>query len=206
MTATRTTGRGQPGGLSLPERLLWRAGWHPVASVFVGGFAGLALGNAIAVPAALLANVGAFAAMSGLTVLGLALGLLAWFAGTKVVNARYDRVVPSATDETDYRLVAGDGSAPLVAAPETCSVTDVTLDDDAVRFDQQGIEMDDRSAVGEGRTVTVAYDDFARVAVGGDALAVETTTDSYRFSADEGAEEVADAIRDRAGENGGAGA
>lgn len=189
--ATTRTDSVRPGDVSGSR---WWLGWHPIVASAIGGGAGLAVGNAMAIPVEVTLGVHPLVAMGGLTVAGFLAGLVGWYLGTKEINRRYRTVldgfrsgtVAPGADATTYALVAaGEGWRPLVTPHRRYEATYVRLGESGIGIYPGVIDLTERKPELDGDAVEIRYDDVASVAYDGTALVVSTTDgEAFRYEAD----------------------
>lgn len=160
----------------------WWVGWRPLESLLVGGAAGLAVGNGLAVLAGVLLGANVLVTMAATTAAGVGAGLLAWLVGTREINAEYEAVIDAfeggvtGDDEavTTYALVGdGAGTSPLVDASERYAATFLALGPSSLRAYRGRLDLIGRTpTVEEG--VELPYDRIADVTYDGTALVVRT--------------------------------
>jgi len=190
---------------------LWWLGWHPLVALVVGWFAGLAVGNALAIPVLALLGVHPLATMGGLAVLGSLVGVAGWYRGTRAVNARYRTLLDAhrggvrlpGTDAVAFALIGtGSGSTPLVEPPPGYDARFVVLRDESMAVQPGTLDLAERRPdldLHDDAAVAVPYDQIESVEYGGTSLVVHTTRgDDLRYESDREPAALMDALGDRA--------
>lgn len=195
------------GGWSLVSGSLWWLGWHPLVAPVIGAFAGLALGNALAIPAEVLLGLHPLATMGGLVVVGALAGVGAWYRGTDAVNERYRGVldlhrggVPlPGSDAVAFALVGeGSGSIPFVRPSRGYDATFVVLREDSVAVHPGTLDVAERRPDVEDGAIEVPYDHVESARYDGSSLVLHTTWDDrLQYASDGEPTALLDALTDR---------
>lgn len=162
---------------------LWWTGWHPVVTPVIGGAAGLALGNAIAIPVGLMLGLHTLLTMALFTVLGVGVGVLGWYRGTNEVNENYRAVLDAYRDGamaadasvTTYTLVTeGRGSNVLVAPHRRYSTTYLVLGASSLSVYTGALDLAKRQPELDDEAIEIPYDQIRTVAYDKSALTIQT--------------------------------
>lgn len=177
--------------LATVNRPLWWIGWRPVVTPVVGGGAGLAVGNAVAIPALALVGLHPLVTMAVSTITGVCVGAAGWYLGTREVNHQYRDVLDMYrsgvsspdVDETTYVLLTGGaGTKPLVTPHRNYRTTYVVLRESTIALSSGGLDLSTRRLTVDGDATEVAYEDVAHVSSEHSALRIRTTDgDEFRY-------------------------
>jgi hypothetical protein len=146
------------------NRVVWWAGWRPLASLVIGGLFGLIL-TAVVGPLGI--------------VIGLVLGLALWFNGTRYVNGKAPEIIRAFQTDSEtlgrkYLDISEDaevfqfdnesGSSMLVDAAEQYKVITMLVDESSVSVHSACVlSLPDRSATVDDSTDELFYDQVTGV-------------------------------------------
>ena len=186
---------------------MWWLGWHPLVAPVVVGFAGLAVGNALAIPAEALLGLHPLVTMGGLALVGVLVGVGGWYRGTDAVNARYralldvhrDGVPVPGTDAVAFALVGeGTGSIPFVQPSRGYDATFAVLRDESLAVHPGSLDLVERRPTFEDGAIEVPYDHVESARYDGSSLVVHTTWDDrLQYASDREPTALLDALAER---------